>query len=103
MAGFKFEPYVYTGSGANDQKCYVCGSEGNVHIRALTASDESAREIQEMYRTLGLYATVVPHDAISPDVQIGACPDHTPNLKKLDEAHRRTKRITLKSIVDSFK
>lgn len=100
-----FKPYLYAGcvgsSNEHNHRCYACGLDADSLMRAYSASDKSARKIREMYKVLGLYAAINPRDATA--LEVGACPEHIPNLKRLREGCKATERITLKSIVDSLK
>lgn len=100
-----FKCYLYAdcvgSSNKYNHKCYVCGLDADYLMKAYSASDKSARKILEMYKVLGLYAAITPHDATT--LEVGACPEHIPNLKRLREESKATERITLKSIVDSLK
>jgi len=98
-----FEPYISSGSSANDKTCYICGEKTSSSIKAVTDSPDSARRIEEMFNALGLFARIVPHDKVAPDIELGGCSDHSTNLNNFDALHRRLKTISLKSIVTTIK
>jgi len=97
-----FEPYGSSVCSEKIETCYVCGEPGSFSVSALTKSEDNAMRIAHMFNySLGLHAKLVPNQGI-PDIRLGACDKHIPNLRKLEAEHEDKNTISLASIVKSL-
>lgn len=103
MTILTFKPYLMSGGGPKNQKCFVCGEPGSDSLQASTESETAAKKIQERYESLGLYASIVPGSSPnSPDIKLSACGMHLPDLNNHYDLHYVIGEITLDSIVMSL-